>query len=299
MRSRRRLLPAVLAPLLVLLAACGGKKSTEKPAPPPSNIDLAITNFTVSPSAAEPEDTLTLSGTIQNKGTETANPNQGDSFLVRFNLSTNGTMQLDEQGFLLTRITNPIPPGGSVQFTYPDASFPNVQYGVGDTDQKYGIFCSQGPPAPCSPPQPGVLGVKVDAGNTINELNEANNYEFIPFQVVGTQVGASSLGCSTSECDLEVTDDLTTVSRQLPCSPCGDPVLLPNEIHQFIKVTMTIHNCTNAQTPSGGSCGAGGTITATTNNPLKSPKILNFSIPCTASYPDGLTKGCSWVLQIR
>src|SRR5262249_29246706 len=150
---------------------------------PQTGIDLAIKDFAVSPTAGDPEDSLTLTGTIQNLGTETANPMLGDSFNVRFNLSTNGTIQLKELGFLDTGISDPIPPGGSRPFTI------NAPYGAGDTLAIFSNFCTILPN--CVPPQPGVVGVKLDADEQIRELDETNNFHFIPFQVVGTAVAAT------------------------------------------------------------------------------------------------------------
>src|SRR5437867_5651966 len=206
---------ALLVPLL--FTACpGGRGSHDVSGGPSTNIDLTVTDFRVSPSAADPEDTVTLEGTIQNQGTETANPMPGDSFRARFNLSRDGTFELNEIGFLETVITDPIPGGASHNFSFP------ATLGGGDTLSTFGSFCTS---LDCYPPETGVVGIKVDSTGSIKEIRESNNFKFIPIQVVGTQVLATFTGCNFGlqgnpgdpGCDLSVNDGIDTVVLHRPC----------------------------------------------------------------------------------
>ncbi|HEV8375689.1 MAG TPA: hypothetical protein VGR38_05580, partial [Candidatus Polarisedimenticolia bacterium] len=155
---------------LACLAACSHGKKDDGGSGPHTNIDLTVTDFKVAPGAADAEDILNLTGTIHNIGSETANPNQGDSFLLLFNLSTDGTIELKEQGFYQQAITDPIPAGGTLSF---DVQAP---YGGGETQALFGNFCSV---FGCTSPQTGVIGVKVDSTDVINELDEGNNFQFV------------------------------------------------------------------------------------------------------------------------
>src|SRR5262245_52117826 len=187
-------LALLLAGLLGCHSGGGSDGHSSHSTHPQTNIDLAIKDFAVSPTFGDPEDSLTLTGTIENRGTEIANPNLGDSFNVRFNLSTNGTIQLKELGFLDTGISDPIPPGGSQAFRI------HAAYAGGDTMALFSNFCTN--LLNCTPPQPGVLGVKLDADEQIRELDETNNFQFVPFQVVGTAVAATVQG----NCDIGIPD---------------------------------------------------------------------------------------------
>src|SRR5262245_40733635 len=102
--------------LALVLAACSHGGGDDKGSVPQTNIDLTVTDFAVTPSLSDPEDVLTLTGTIRNLGTEMANPMAGDSFDIMFNLSPTGAFQFNEQGFFLQPITAPIPAGGSLPF---------------------------------------------------------------------------------------------------------------------------------------------------------------------------------------
>src|SRR6059036_1134676 len=162
MPCRIRLCRASILAASVVLSAChGGGGSKNHAGGPPTQIDLTVTAFQVSPSASDVQDTLLLTGTIQNIGTETANPLNGDKFQVRFNLSTDGTLELNEVGFLNVDVSEPIPPGGSFSFS--------GRMGDGDTLLHFGNFCEpcSTPPCLCVPPQTGILGVKVDSADDI------------------------------------------------------------------------------------------------------------------------------------
>jgi hypothetical protein len=308
MPSRKVLRSGLLMSLLALLAACGGGGgSTHRPSTPKTNIDLAVSGFSVSPVAADPEDSLSLSGTIQNLGTETANPNPGDKFRVRFNLSTDGTFELNEQGFMDLIITDPIPGGGSLPFQcVPPACV--TSYGTGDTLSTFGNFCNCATPDCCSTQtQSGVIGVRVDGANEINELQEGNNFAFKPIEVDGTRVGATFTGCdvgtlnSSSGCDLSVTDGLTTLQVHRPCVGCpSTDIVMPNELHNAIDGFITITGCTNAQTSGGGSCGASWMVTAVTEKPGVPASTRQALWQCIASYPGGFpTKVCPFHFDIR
>src|SRR5437867_4368004 len=159
----------------VLLAAAafsachGGSGSKNHAGGPPTQIDLTVTAFQVSPGVSDAQDSLLLTGTLKNIGTETANPILGDKFQIRFNLSTDGTLELNEVGFLEGTVTDPIPPGATHDFSF------NGPMADGDTLLKFGNFCEPCsiPPCLCVPPQTGVLGVKVDAADDVAELDEA------------------------------------------------------------------------------------------------------------------------------
>ena len=307
MPSREYSLTGALASILILLCSCKGDGgSTHDSSHPRTNIDLAVTGFSVSPSAADPEDDITVSGTIQNLGTETANPMPGDRFSIRFNLSKDGTFELKEQGFLEEQIASPIPPGGTLPFTY------TAPYGGGDTLSIFGIFCNCAGPDCCRQQlQTGVIGVKLDSVEEINELDEGNNFGFDPIQAVGTLVAATGAGCdvggagsSGSGCYLMVSDDLNPAARlQRPCVGCSPTeIVLPNELHRFITVTLGINGCTNNQVPNG-SCGAGWTIVTTTSKPGLPVSTRSFPMTCVAAYsppPGGSGNvACSQTLEIR
>jgi len=295
--SHRRSLLFVTAPLLLLLCAChGGGGSTDDSDPPPlSNIDLAVTNFTVSPAAADPEDVLTVSLTIQNLGTETANLDQGEEFLIGFNLSRDGTFELNEQGFLQKKIDVPIPPGESLDFSYTGS------YSHGDTLFNYADFCTTDL---CVPPETGVIGVKADFVNDIGEVDEGNNFQFMPIEVVGTRVGALFGGCDfgTLEgpegCDLQISDGFRRIVLHRPSLDPATEVMFPNELQRFVSVSVIIRDCLAAQSPNG-SCAGSWTIVGTTQKPgfLTSTKTLYLR--CEANYTTGITKTCSEYFEIR
>ena len=287
-----------LALALAFLAACSHGKNDDHGSGPHTNIDLTVTGFNAVPGAADAEDILNLTGTIQNIGSETANPLQGDSFKLRFNLSIDGTFELHETGFLEQPITDPIPPGGSLSFNL------NAPYGGGDTQSLFGNFCTS---MGCVPPETGVLGVKVDADDTINELDEGNNFQFVsPFEVVGTRVAATFGGCDFGTpgqgdpgCNLTISDGLYTQTLHRPCSTCqsATDVILPNEIHRMINVNLTIKNCDRSQTPNG-SCGGSWTITAETQKPGLPISKKQILMSCLAAYPNQ-SASCSTVMDIR
>ena len=289
----------VPAPLLFLLCAChGGGGSTHNSHPPLTNIDLAVTNFTVSPSTADPEDTLTVSGTIQNLGTETANPVLGDKFQIGFNLSQDGTVELNEQGFLQKTIDAPIPPGGSLDFSY------TAPYGGGDTLSRYADFCTS---TDCIPPETGVIGVKVDFTDAIREIDEGNNFQFTPIQVAGTRVAAIFGGCDFGTlsgpdgCDLQISDGFRQVNRHRPSSEPATEVMFYDELQRFVYVSVIIRNCLAAQSQQG-SCGGSWEIRATTQKPGLPLLTKIVNIPCRANYdgtPNAINKACSEVIEIR
>lgn len=292
--------PAIAAALLatLLLSAChGGGGSRKDSSGPRTNIDLAVTALAVSPAAADPEDILTVSGTIQNLGIEAANPLPGDSFAIRLNLSKDGTFELKEVGFVERNITVPIPPGAAHDFSY-DAPF-----GGGDTLSIFGNFCNS--PA-CTPPETGVVGVKVDSGNTIAELDEGNNFAFEPLEVVGTHVVATFTGCNfgqitgTSGCNLTVSDPFFSFTSHWPCSNCGDATeeVFPNELHRTITVSLRLRGCTANQVPSG-VCAGSWRITSATVKPGLPVSTKVADIICQAFFGDGPDVACSRVVEIR
>jgi hypothetical protein len=290
----------IQASLLLSLCAChGGGGSTHNTPPPATNIDLKVVNFAVSPDVADPEDTLTLSGTIQNVGTETANPVLGDKFLIAFNLSLDGTFELNEQGFLQKPISDPIPPGGSLDFNYTGA------YSGGDTLATYANFCT--PPDPgseCVPPETGVIGVKVDFANAIGEIDEGNNFAFTTIDVVGTRVGATFGGCDIGTfqnpgCELQVSDGFGLPYKQArPSLEPANQVVFPNDLQRNIYVTVRIINCYAAQSP-GGSCGGSWTIVGTTQKPGLEASTKTLYLPCRAEYPSNGQAACTVPLDIR
>jgi|GEM_PF-3083411 hypothetical protein len=282
-----------LALALALLAptACSHGNNDDNGSRPRSNIDLTVTNFAVVPGASDTEDPLTLTGTIQNLGTETANPLPGDSFKVYFNLSQDGTIELNEQGFLQEEVTAPIPPGGSLPFSY------TSPFGNGDTLSVFGNFCSS---LGCVPPETGVIGVKVDGEDVILELDEGNNFGFVTHEVVGTRVAAAMSTCDfgsqlgSSGCNLIVGDEHTSVTFHRPCVNCqATEVVLPNELHRFITVTLQIRGCTNT------SCGWGVIITSETQKPGLPVSKLQASRSCTAFSVNGPDATCSYSVEIR
>ena len=298
--SRAWSIRLIEASILLSLCAChGGGGSTHNTPPPATNIDLAVVNFAVSPDAADPEDTLTLSGTIRNVGTETANPVLGDKFVIAFNLSLDGTFELNEQGFLPKTISVPIPPGGSLDFSYTGA------YGGGDTLSAYSNFCT--PPDPgseCVPPETGVIGVKVDFANTIGEIDEGNNFAFTTIEVVGTRVGAVFGGCDigtlqTPGCELQVSDGFGLPYREgRPSQDPANQLVFPNDLQRTIYVTVRIINCTAALSP-GGSCGGSWTINTTTQKPGLEVSMRSVYVPCEANYSTGPNKACNVSFDIR
>jgi len=284
-----------LVPLGFLLCACGGGGgSTHHPPTPLTNIDLAVTGFTVSPSAADPEDTLTVSGTIQNVGTETANPEFGDEFRVRFNLSRDGTFELNEQGFLEERIKDPIPPGGSLDFSY------TAPYGGGDTLTLYADFCTS---SECVPPETGVIGVKVDSGEAIREVDEGNNFAFTTIEVAGTRVAAVYGGCDIGTlqipgCELQISDGLRSIVESRPSLEPATQVMFPNDLQRSLYVTVRIINCQAAQSPSG-QCGGSWAIVATTQKPGLEASTITVNCPCQANFGTGPNAACNCYINIR
>src|SRR5437867_3573099 len=278
MPCRIRLCRASILAATVVLSAChGGGGSKNHGGGPTTQIDLTVTAFQVSPGASDAQDPLLLTGTIQNIGTETANPILGDKFQLRFNLSTDGTLELNEVGFLEGTITVPIPPGGSHNFSF------SGPMGAGDTLLHFGNFCEpcSTPPCLCVPPQTGVLGVKVDSADDIAELNEANNFKFIPIEVIGTRVSAANRGCNAGTvggmvggdgCDLKFLDTVDTADAQHRPCPSGvcapTDQMFPNELHTDITMILTIRGC------QGGSCGGAWEVTATKD---KSGQVTTFS----------------------
>jgi hypothetical protein len=280
-----------LALLVGLLAGCGHRGGNDSDSGPRTNIDLTVTQFSVSPSSSDTEDVLHLTGTVQNIGSETANPMQGDSFLLRFNLSTDGTFEFREEGFFQKLITDPIPPGGSFDFAY------DAPYGDGETLSVFGNFCNSND---CLPPETGVIGVKVDGADVINEVDEKNNFQFVTHEVIGTRVAVVHQGCDDALCDLTISDGLYTTVLHRPCSGQGCPpareLVLPNELHRTISASLTIRNCQNSTVP-GGSCGGAWIIESETQKlPLVNKK--QFLLSCLATYP-GTTAVCGKLLEIR
>ena len=255
-----------------------------------SNVDLTVINFAVAPGISDPEDVLTLTGIIQNMGTETANPLPGDSFKVYFNLSQDGTIELNEQGFLQEQVTDPIPPGGSLPFSY------TSPFGNGDTQSIFGNFCTAFTTG-CTPPQTGVIGVKVDGADDILELDEGNNFQFLTHGVVGTRVAAAMSACDPglTGCNLIASDTLDSKTLHLPCSGggCSDNLLLPNELHRTVSITMELVGCTT------NVCGWGVTIIGETQKPgLPTSKIQELET-CQAVPPHSAKKVCNFQVVIR
>jgi hypothetical protein len=286
LRGLAKIAPALLAAGLL---GCHGGGGSDHHSSTQTNIDLAIKDFAVSPTAADPEDSLTLTGNIVNLGTEAANPMLGDSFKLLFNLSTNGTIQLKELGFFDIGITDPIPPGGIRPFSF------NAPYGGGDTLAINHNFCTIFPN--CVPPQPGILGVKVDADEMIRELDETNNFQFIPFQVVGTRVSAKLFGCDVGGldpngpgCNLLISDGKTIVRQHAPCSTCPDDLVYPNELQPFVDISVSIKGC------SLNSCGGSWDITMSTVKPGLPPSIITLHAACsTVNQPD---HACTWPQEL-
>jgi len=286
-----------LRPASVLLAAAvfsachGGSGSKDHGGGPPTQIDLTVTAFQVSPGAADVQDTLLLTGTIQNIGTEAANPMLGDKFQVRFNLSTDGTLELNEVGFLNVDVSDPIPPGGTFSFSGP--------MGAGDTLLHFGNFCEpcSTQPCLCVPPQTGVLGVKVDSGDGIAELDESNNFKFTPIEVIGTRVSAVNHGCEAGTvggdvgsdgCDLKFLDNVDSAdARHRPCSNCPPTdQMFPNELHSEITMILTVRGCQI------GSCGGSWDVTATKDKP---GQFTTFTRRLTCSTNGAeITAACVW-----
>ncbi|PYQ11489.1 MAG: hypothetical protein DMH00_07990 [Acidobacteria bacterium] len=284
MPERKKSVAAGIPLLLISLVGCRHANDDHHSSGPRTDIDLTVSNFSVSPGIADPEDPLTLAGTIQNIGNETANPLPGDSFLVRFNLSQDGTFELREHGFLEKQITDPIPPGSSYPFSF------TAPYGGGDTQSRFGNFCTG---MPCAPPETGVIGVMVDAADVIKEVDEGNNFQFVTYQVVGTRVAVTFGGCDfgTTEpggpgCNLTVTDGLYTVTLHRPCSNCppATEVVFPNELHRGINAVLLLKGCDRSQVPNG-TCGGSWTITGETQKPGLPPDDEVFPLPCQVFFP--------------
>ena len=283
----------VLALALLASLACSHGNDGQNGSGSRTNIDLTITDFAVTPDATDPEDLLTLTGTVRNIGTETANPLTGDSFLVYFNLSTDGTIELNEQGFLQQEIKDPIPPGGSHPFAY------SAPYGNGDTQALFGNFCNSAIGG-CTPPEPGVIGVKVDGPDDIRELNEGNNFQFVTHDVIGTRVAATLSTCSfgspfsSSGCNLIVTDGLYSVTLHRPCSTCqATEVVMPNELHRFVTVILQLKGCTDTV------CGWGVIITSETQKSGLPVSKLQTSLTCNAFSVNGPDATCSYLVEVR
>ena len=285
-----------LALLLGLLAACGHRGGKDNDSGPKTNIDLTVTQFAVTPSSSDPEDSLHLTGRIENIGSETANPMQGDSFLLRFNLSTDGTFEYREEGFVQKEITDPILPGAGFDFAY------DAPYGGGDTQALFGNFCNS---TDCVPPETGVLGVKVDGADEINEVDEENNFQFLTHEVVGTRVAVVFQGCDFGlttpggpGCDLTLSDGLFSMTLHRPCSNClAREVLLPNELHPRVFATLLIRGCDRSQVPSG-SCGGSWTIEGETQKPGLPVNKTSYLLACRANYPN-TSQGCTADVEIR
>ncbi len=293
--SSRRSIFFIPTPLLLLLCAChGGAGSTDKPDVPLSGVDLALTNFTVSPAAADPEDVLTLSGTIQNVGTETANPVLGNSFVIGFNLSGDGTVELNEQGFLQETISDPIPPGESLDFTFTGS------YGHGDTLARYGVFCTGDLGTECTPPETGVIGAKADFPDDINEAEEGDNFAFDEIEVVGTAVGSIYGGCdSDGGCTLTVSDGISPqYTEHRPSTIPATQLIFPNELQRYVYVSVAVINCLDAQ-QMGGTCCGSWTIVATTQKPGLPASTKTLYLPCIANFNTGMTKSCTEAFPIR
>jgi hypothetical protein len=275
---------------LVFMAACSHDNGGQNGSAPRTNIDLIVTNFAVTPDSTDADDPLTLTGTVENIGAETANPLAGDSFLLYFNLSQDGTLELTEQGFAQKVITDPIPPGGSVPFTV------TAPFGNGDTLSKFGNFCTS---FGCTPPEAGVIGVKVDGAEDIRELDEGNNFQFLINQVVGTRVAASMGACDqglSGGCNLTASDFHDSATFHLPCVGGGcsnTEVLLPNELHQFVIISMELVGCTAPV------CGWGVTITSETQKPGLPNSKLQESLQCQSFPPHPLKKVCSFQVVVR
>lgn len=286
-----------LALLLGLLTGCGHGEKSNNDSGPRTNIDLAVTQFAVTPSSADPEDSLHVAGTVQNIGSETANPMQGDSFALRFNLSVDGTFEYREEGFVQRVITDPILPGASLDFAF-DAPF-----GGGDTQAMFGNFCNS---TDCVPPETGVIGVKVDGTDAINEVSEENNFKFQPLEVIGTRVAVIASPCDfgnpgigSDGCELTISDGLFTQRYHQPCTgACNARELaFPNELHPRVFATLLIRHCTRSQIPNG-SCGGAWTIEAETQKPGLPVHKVTYQLPCRANYPN-TSQGCTADIEIR
>jgi len=280
-----------LALALALLAptACSHSNNEDNGSRHRTNVDLTVTDFAVAPGASDAEDLLTLTGTIHNMGAETANPLAGDSFQIYFNLSQDGTIELNEQGFLQKEITDPIPPGGALPFTF------TSPFGSGETQSIFGNFCTS---LGCDPPETGVIGVKVDGEDDILELDEGNNFQFLTHEVVGTRVAAAMSACDTGltgGCNLIVSDGLYSKTLHLPCSGggCSDNLLLPNELHRYATISMELVGCTT------NVCGWGVTIIGETQKPGLPASKIQQGLPCQSFPPHPAKKVCFFSVVIR
>jgi len=278
-------------PALLLAVACSHGGGHDNGSTPRTNIDLAINDFAAAPSLSDPDDVMTLTGTIHNLGTEMANPNLGDSFTIMFNLSLSGAFQYNEQGFFQKIITDPIPAGGSLPFSL------NAPYGNGDTLAFFGNFCAA-TGFGCVPPQTGVIGVKLDANDEIKELDETNNFQFIPHQVAGTRVGATMAACdqNATDCYLTIADGHDTKTCHLPfhTGDCGaSEVMMPNELHESVSITLQIVGCTHPP------CGWGVTITADTQKDPLPLSRLQYSLVCNVFNLSPNPTTCPFIRQIR
>ncbi len=203
---------------------------------------------------------------------------------------------MNEVGFLNVDVSEPIPPGGSFSFS--------GRMGDGDTLLRFGNFCEpcSTPPCLCVPPQTGVLGVKVDSADDIAELNEANNFRFIPIEVIGTRVSAKYFGCTAGTvggnvgdpgCDLRFLDNVDSADAQhRPCSNCTPTdQMFPNELHREITMILTVRGCVG-----GGSCGGTWDVTATKD---KMGQVTMFTqrLSCSTNGNE-LTQACSWTWDV-
>ena len=291
----KRFLPGVLVAALVLLPACSGGGGSGRGEPPHSDIDLVLTSFQISPTSAGSEDVLTLTGTIQNQGIETANPLPGNSFHISFNLSKNGTFNPPQQGFLVIKITVPIPAGGTFNFTYQGA------FGAGDTLAIFGNFCTS---QDCTPPETGVIGAWVDSLNEIGEIEEGNNFKFDEIQVAGSRIASLFQGCDPGTvggdvgspgCDLHLNDGVDAIyANHRRCSTCvASEALFLNEIHRTVYVSITVRGCSY----TGGSlCSASWIVKSSRYDPVLQGPLppVEQDLNCIAISPQ-VDHGCAWV----
>ncbi|RMG49204.1 MAG: hypothetical protein D6723_14170 [Acidobacteria bacterium] len=119
--------------------------------------DLVVTGLTVTPTAIPPGGTVTVSFSIVNQGTATANSSSHD---IRFSVDN----VIDAGDALLTTVgTSALSPGSSTPFTV-NVTIPAT-----------------------APSGTRFIGVIVDSGNAVSESNEANNTAMVPITVTAAQ----------------------------------------------------------------------------------------------------------------
>ena len=258
--------------------------------------DLVVGEFSVAPSAFDPDDVITLNGTVKNQGNADAIPAQGTPLRITFAVTGNTWPSAPQEiPLFYATIADPIPPGGEVPFSYATTL-------QGSYSGRWGNYCTS---SDCVTPEVGTVVARVDTENAIAEIDEGNNSRNAQVQVVGVLITATFLDCdfgmegSSSGCSLSMNDGWDTSEDLRPCSSCqATRTMFANELSWDVVARVNLYGCTNNTVP-GGTCTGSWRLDAFTQKPGLPPNVHSTTGICTLSYGQGPSNYCHVFLTLR